>query len=147
MPDLDSFDRRLLALMKTDSRRTGQQLAAEVGLSPAACLRRLQRLRQLGAIEREVAILSRAFEPPTTKVIVLLTVRQHSPKGIDELNAKLRTLDEVDAIYTVTGDSDIVVVMKCPAMADFKAFCDRHFYDDPVEGYETIVVLRTDFER
>ena len=38
--ELDEFDRRLLAALQEDSRRTGEQLAALVGLSPAACLRR-----------------------------------------------------------------------------------------------------------
>jgi Lrp/AsnC family transcriptional regulator, leucine-responsive regulatory protein len=43
--ELDEFDRRLLDALQQDSRRTGEQLAALVGLSPAACLRRAQRLR------------------------------------------------------------------------------------------------------
>ncbi|MEL6336796.1 MAG: Lrp/AsnC family transcriptional regulator [Pseudomonadota bacterium] len=147
MADLDSFDWQILALMQADSRRTGDQLAEAVGLSPAACLRRLQRLRKLGVIEREVAILSRAVAPKLTTVIVLLQITQHNPKQINQLSAKLRTLEEVQAIYTVTGQTDMVVVMKCPSMEDFKTFCDRYFFEAPVEGYETIVVLRTDFER
>ncbi|MEL7347541.1 MAG: AsnC family transcriptional regulator, partial [Pseudomonadota bacterium] len=110
MADLDSFDWQILALMQADSRRTGDQLAEAVGLSPAACLRRLQRLRKLGVIEREVAILSRAVAPKLTTVIVLLQITQHNPKQINQLSAKLRTLEEVQAIYTVTGQTDMVVV-------------------------------------
>src|SRR5262245_23282293 len=48
--ELDDFDRRLLDALQTDSRRTGEELAAVVGLSAAACLRRAQRLREAGVI-------------------------------------------------------------------------------------------------
>ncbi|MEL6197323.1 MAG: Lrp/AsnC family transcriptional regulator, partial [Pseudomonadota bacterium] len=141
--ELDSFDRRLLALLQVDCRKTGEQLSREIGLSPAACLRRVQRLRQSGAIEREVAIVSPALAPKATTIIVLLTIVQHNPKRIDDLIARLMTFDEVDTIYVVTGDADIVVIMKCASMEDFKAFADTHFYELPVEGFETIVALRT----
>jgi DNA-binding Lrp family transcriptional regulator len=43
--ELDDFDRRLLDALQADNRRTGEELADIVGLSPAACLRRAQRLR------------------------------------------------------------------------------------------------------
>jgi len=55
--ELDTFDRRLLEAVQDDSRRTGEDLAELVGLSPAACLRRLQRLRASGIIEREIPIV------------------------------------------------------------------------------------------
>ncbi|WP_068118721.1 Lrp/AsnC family transcriptional regulator [Tropicimonas marinistellae] len=67
MDTLDDFDRKLLELLSIDSRQTGQQLSGKVRLSAAACLRRVQRLRKIGAIEREAAIVSpRAAGPSVT---------------------------------------------------------------------------------
>ncbi len=139
---LDGFDRKLLSLLKVDSRRTGEQLAQDIGLSPAACLRRVQRLRKIGAIEREVAVVSPKFEPEGTTLVVLLTIDRHNPKRMDVLTERMRKQAEVRKIYWVTGEDDIVLIMKCASMDAFAGFCERHFHDSPVEGFETLVVLR-----
>ncbi|MDQ8003115.1 MAG: Lrp/AsnC family transcriptional regulator, partial [Pseudomonadota bacterium] len=55
--NLDAIDWRLLDALQHDASRTNQQLALDTHLSPATCLRRVQRLRQAGLIEREVALL------------------------------------------------------------------------------------------
>ena len=49
---LDNFDIKLLNLMQTDTRRTARELSEAVGLSPSACMRRLNRLRETGIIGR-----------------------------------------------------------------------------------------------
>ncbi len=55
---IDDADRRLLDLLQTDAARSNQALAEAAHLSPPTCLRRVKRLRALGLIEREVALLS-----------------------------------------------------------------------------------------
>lgn len=140
--DIDSFDRRILDLLSIDSRRTGADLSEAIGLSAAACLRRVQRLRKIGAIEREVAVVSPRYNEKSTIIIVLLTIDRHNPKLMDELCHRLRRLDEVERLFWVTGEDDIVVILNCASMADFAAFCEAQFEEPPVEGYETLVVLR-----
>ena len=141
-PTLDEFDRRILDAMRIDSNRTGQELAGIIGLSAAACLRRLQRLRKIGAIEREVAIIAPAFQAQTTKLLVLLVIDRHNPKRIVELTDKLRKLDEVERIFMVTGEEDIAVILNCASMEAFTDFAFEHFHEAPVEGYQTLVVMR-----
>jgi len=55
---LDATDICLLDTLQTDASLTNQQLAAHCHVSPPTCLRRVQRLRQAGLIEREIALLS-----------------------------------------------------------------------------------------
>ena len=141
--DLDRFDQRLLALLEADSRRTGDQLSELIGLSPAACLRRVQRLRKIGAIEREVAIISPKLKNRGTKVIVLLTIDRQNPKLMDEFCHRLRRQDEVMSLDWVTGDDDIIVIVDCPTMADFSDFCERHLNDTPVVGYKSLVSMKS----
>ena len=95
MIDLDAFDRKILALLETDARRTGGQLSEAVGLSPAACLRRLQRLRKTGAIEREVAILSPDVRPRGTTIIVRLQIEGHNPGRMEEISRRIGRDDRV----------------------------------------------------
>ena len=50
MIEMDATDRRILTVLQRDGRKTNSDLAAEVGLSPSACHRRVQRLEDLGVI-------------------------------------------------------------------------------------------------
>ena len=57
---MDRIDRKILNLMQRDASRTNADMAEEVGLSPSTCLRRVQRLKTTGVIDRIVAILNPA---------------------------------------------------------------------------------------
>ena len=50
IPALDRTDLRLLALLQRDGRASNADLAAQVNLSPSACLRRIQRLEASGVV-------------------------------------------------------------------------------------------------
>lgn len=139
---LDEFDHALLRLLKQDARRTGEALSSEIGLSPAACLRRVQRLRRIGAIEREIALISPEFEPKGTRIVVLLTIARKNPQRVDDLTRKFSRLPQIERIFSITGDSDIALIVACETMEAYADFCDAHLYDPPIEGFESLVVLR-----
>jgi len=142
LDELDSFDRKILHLLQRNSRQTGADLSESVGLSSAACLRRVQRLRKIGAIEREVAVVSPAFQSNATSIIVFLTVNRLDPNRTQTLTRKLLAFDEVERVFSVTGEEDIVLFVTFPSMEQYTDFADAHFYEPPIEGFERIVVLR-----
>src|ERR1043165_2500031 len=82
--ELDEFDRRLLGALQQDARRTGEQLAALVGLSPAACLRRAQRLRGTGVIEREIAVIAPKAVGRRLMMVLAVTLEGEQPERFDE---------------------------------------------------------------
>src|SRR5687768_15453157 len=67
---VDEFDQTILREVQMNCRLTANQLSARVGLSPSAVQRRLDRLRQKGIIEREVAIVSPAAVGSMLSLIV-----------------------------------------------------------------------------
>ncbi|MEP3278662.1 MAG: Lrp/AsnC family transcriptional regulator [Stappiaceae bacterium] len=142
MDDLDRFDWHLLELLQTDSRQTGKQLSEQVGLSPAACLRRIQRLRQNGAIERDVAVLSPKLAAPSVKVIVLLTLARDAPDRVDLLRRQMLALPQVKRLYHVTGEADFAMTVVCRTMEEYAAFTEEHFYEPHIKRFESLVVLR-----
>ncbi|WP_375186458.1 Lrp/AsnC family transcriptional regulator [Pseudooceanicola sp.] len=141
--DLDSFDHQILDLMQQDARRTGTELAEAVGLSAAACLRRLQRLRRIGAIEREVAVLSDAVTGQRVTLIVTLPLNRGRPDMRARFREYFGKLPEVKHLYHVTGGADLVLILECRAMEDYADFAERHFRLEEIAGYETNVVLQT----
>ena len=141
--ELDNFDHQILDIMRKDARRTGAEIAEEVGLSPAACLRRLQRLRKIGAIEREVAVLSDAVTGQRVTLIVTLPLNRGRPDMRARFRDYFGQLPEVKNLYHVTGEADLVLIVECRTMEDYADFAERHFRMDEIRGYETTVVLQT----
>lgn len=142
MEDLDSFDRQILSLMQVDARQTGQQLSEVVGLSPAACLRRLQRLRKIGAIEREVAVINPAYRLKGTQIIVLLTIERQNLKRIETLMTRFSSHPDVEHVWAVTGNDDLVLLLNCQSMDSFSEFADTYLFEPPVEGFLSLVVIK-----
>jgi Lrp/AsnC family leucine-responsive transcriptional regulator len=139
--ELDDFDRRLLDAVQEDSRRTGEALAALVGLSPAACLRRLQRLRAAGVIEREVAIVDPRYAGARLTLIVNVTLQRERRDLIDDFVRTMRRAPEVSQCYYVTGAVDFVLVVMVADMAHYEDFTRRHLFGDNVARFVTMVVM------
>ncbi len=58
MADLDEIDLRILATLQRSANIPNTELADQIGLTPAPCLRRVKRLNDLGVI-RGFSILDR----------------------------------------------------------------------------------------
>jgi Lrp/AsnC family leucine-responsive transcriptional regulator len=145
--ELDEFDRRLLDALQQDSRRTGEQLAALVGLSPAACLRRAQRLRETGVIEREIAIVAPEAVGRRMTMVVQVTLERENPATSDEFQRQMRRAPEVTQCYNVTGAIDFVLIVSVADMEAYEDFTRRYLFEKHVRRFETMVVIeRVKFE-
>jgi Lrp/AsnC family transcriptional regulator, leucine-responsive regulatory protein len=140
----DSFDLKLLNALQEDADRTAEQLAELVALSPSAIARRLRRLREVGAIERTVALLSAKLADKRLRALVSLQLNEHAPAaGLAELKARLLLLDQVQLCLEVSGTDDMVLLVACRDMAEFNAFADAELAASPVvRRYETSFVKK-----
>ena len=139
--ELDTLDRRLLEAVQDDSRRTGEDLAELVGLSPAACLRRLQRLRASGIIEREIAIVDPSVARARLTLIVMVTLERERPDLNDGFARAMRAAAEVTQCYYVTGAMDYVLMVSVGDMAEYEEFTRRHLFGINVRRFETMAVM------
>jgi len=140
----DSFDLKLLNALQEDADRTAEQLAELVALSPSAIARRIRRLREVGAIERTVALLSPQLASKRLRALISLQLHDHAPAaGLAELRARLHSLDEVQLCLEVSGSDDMVLLIACRDMAEFNAFADAELAASPVvRRYETSFVKK-----
>jgi len=139
--ELDEFDRRLLDALQENNRLTGEEPAEIAGLSAAACLRRVQRLRDEGVIERDVSLLAPAAIGKRVTVVVLVTVERERPDLIDEFKRAMREAPEVLQCHYVTGPADFVLIVAAADMADYEAFTRRHLFERHIRRFESLVVL------
>jgi len=56
--NLDSFDSRILEIVQVANRTTTEDIAEQVGLSPAAVQRRLKRMREQQVILADVSVVN-----------------------------------------------------------------------------------------
>src|SRR4051794_41942328 len=75
--ELDEIDVRLLKELQVDADRPNVELARLVGLSPAATLNRVKRLKRQGVIRAINARLDSAAAGLTLQVYVLVTLARH----------------------------------------------------------------------
>lgn len=140
---LDDFDRRLLAELQLDAQRPVAAIAETVGLSPPACYRRIRRLRESGAIDREVAIVRPRTLGWPLSMIVMVTLDREDLRTIDEMMRLLEREPEVIEAWNVTGDHDLAVRIVARDMEGYDELAMRLFSaNDRVRSFKTLVVIR-----
>ncbi len=141
---MDRIDRKLLNLLQRDASRTNVDMADEVGLSPSSCLRRTQRLRKSGVIDRIVAILNPARAGRMIKAIVTVELKLHGEQHMRRFLDVAVAEDAVAQAYAVTGETDVILMLRLHDMEEYVALCDRLFSDEHnVARFFTMVVIRT----
>ena len=141
---MDRIDRKLLNLLQRDASRTNVDLADEVGLSPSSCLRRTQRLRKSGVIDRIVAILNPARAGRMIKALVTVELKLHGEQHMRRFLDIAVAEEAVTQAYAVTGESDVVLMLRLRDMDEYMPLCDRLFSDNNnVARFFTMVVMRT----
>ncbi|MBB3665068.1 DNA-binding Lrp family transcriptional regulator [Prauserella sediminis] len=139
---LDDVDHDLLALLQRDASRTLRDLGDEVGLSPSAVLRRVQRYRSAGLLSHNVAVLDPRHVPEVILSVCLVTIEDDTPEEGRRYRARLLEAPEVQQAYEVSGDYDYVVVLACVGMRHENEVAKRLFQQDPnVKRYTTLFVL------
>ena len=142
MPELDQIDLHILEELQRDSSRTNVELARIVGLSPPACLRRVRRLRQSGAIRAEVAIVDPAVFGARITVVAGVILEREGRETIAAFEKRILGEPAVVQCWYVTGGYDFVLVVRVADVAAYEALARRLFHSDPnVKRYESLVVL------
>src|SRR5687768_17876204 len=104
---LNDIDRKIVALLREDARRSYDDIGRRVALSAPAVKRRVDRLRASGAIRGFTALVDPAALGWTTEAYVeLYCTGRTSPA---EILAAVRRFPEVVSASTVTGEADALL--------------------------------------
>lgn len=117
----DRFDHVLLKALQEDSTQTNAQLAERVHLSPTQCSRRRARLEQAGVIAGYGARLNAMALGFGLHAVTRVNLSSHSARNAEAFHSFLETSPEVRNAFSVSGDSDYVLLVLC---RDLEAFAD-----------------------
>lgn len=115
----DATDLRILQLLQKNSAITQKELAAQTHISPATALRRIERLRQQGIIEREVAILNPEHLGHYLQVIAEVTLDRQDTSAQDAFETMVNTVDAVQQCYRVNAGPDFILII---TVTDIQAY-------------------------
>ncbi len=119
---LDEFERRILREMQRDASLSGQELADRIGLSPSACWRRVQRLRQDGHLVGTVAVVDPARLGFETLAFVQVRLDTHDRQAVSRFAAAIRSFEQVLECHALAGGMDFQLRVATRSMADLHAF-------------------------
>jgi Lrp/AsnC family leucine-responsive transcriptional regulator len=108
---LDLVDVRLLNELQLDADRPNVELARLVGLSPAATLNRVRRLKESGVVRAIAARLDSAAAGFALQVYVLVTLARHDEAANRRFQEEVLKLPQVIAADWVTGEVDAILMV------------------------------------
>ena len=123
---LDKLDLAILRWLQADGRATYDVLAAQVGLSSSAVLRRVRRLEDTGVIDRYVALVRP--ESVGLGLVAYITVRLekqlegHTRRPMDVFRASVQAWAEVVECAALTGETDYLLRVLVQDMAHYSRF-------------------------
>ena len=141
---LDRTDLRLLALLQKQGRAPNSEIAAQVNLSPSACLRRIQRLEAAGVIGGYAALVDPKSVGLGLQAFVRVQLEKHEQSGVALFADKVRHWDEVVTCHALTGDMDYLLHVVVQDLEHFSRFLlDKLLDASGVADVNSSFVLRT----
>lgn len=128
---LDRVDERIIAILGADARMSFAEIGGQVGLSPSAVKRRVDRLIESGAVRGFTVVLEPQAVGWTTEAFIELYCRARTSPG--EIRSGLAGYAEITFACTVTGEADAIVQVRAR---------DTHHLEEVIErlGAEPFVV-------
>ena len=131
---IDDVDRKILDELQTDASSSNLALAARVHVSAATCLRRVQRLRDEGFIESQIAILNRERLAQSTgqglTAIIEVTLERQAAEDLAAFETRMVSASAVQQCYRVSPGPDFVLVLYARDMASYQQITQDLFTRD-----------------
>ena len=119
---LDKYDRKILDALVQNGALTNAQLSEIVNLSPSQCSRRRINLETKGVIQGYHARLNSEAIGISLRAIVRINLQSHAEDDAKEFLRLIEQQQEVAEAFSVSGDSDYVLILKCENLRTFADF-------------------------
>jgi Lrp/AsnC family transcriptional regulator, leucine-responsive regulatory protein len=106
---LNEIDLKLLAELETDADRSNVELARVIGLSPAATLNRVRRLKESGLIRRVTAEVEPEKAGFPLHVFIAVTLSRHDDRTHERFETTVREMPPVIRADWISGETDALL--------------------------------------
>ena len=119
---LDQINDRILQILQADGRISNADLANRVGLSPSACLRRVQELERTGIIKGYRAVLDNAAVGKGFIAYLTVGISDHTKAAQQRFERAMDRAWQVRECHNVTGTFEYILRVEVEDLAAFKTF-------------------------
>jgi len=119
---MDTTDKKLLALLQQDTKKTTKELSLKLNLSVTAVYERVKKLERDGIIDKYVVLLNRNKINKGFVVFCHIKLIQHSKEFLTTFERQVVKLDEVLECFHVSGDYDYILKICVKDMEEYREF-------------------------
>ncbi len=135
---MDETDKRIIRILKDDGRAGYNDIGRRIGLSEGAVRKRVKTLTEAGIIRKFTAKLG-MFEG--AEAITLLSTNPVFPT--QEVSKNVREIPNVETLYEVTGEYDIVAVISGMSVAEVNECIEKIRRVEGIMKTNTMIVLQS----
>lgn len=136
---MDTIDRRLLAILRTDGRASISKLAELLKISRGTVQNRIDRLTAEGIIAGFTVRIA-AEDPHAVRAVMLIEIT--GQKTVSAIKM-LRGIPEIRALHTTNGAWDLIAEIQTENLAEFDRVLRHIRAMDGVSKSETSLLLTT----
>ncbi len=122
MTSIDPINAHILQCLQSNGRISNTALANLVGLSPSACLRRVQDLEKRGIIQGYRAILDRRVLGQDVVIFVMVGLSAHLKADALAFEAAMAKAPEVQECHNITGSVEYLLRIEVADLTAYKTF-------------------------
>jgi Lrp/AsnC family transcriptional regulator, leucine-responsive regulatory protein len=120
MTKIDAINARILRELSRDGRLSNLELADRVGLSPSACLRRVQELERSGVIKGYRAVLDADKMGVGFVAYVTVGLNTHTKASQEAFERAVAHAAEVRECHNITGTVEYLLRIEAADLAAYK---------------------------
>jgi Lrp/AsnC family transcriptional regulator, regulator for asnA, asnC and gidA len=132
------IDRRILEILKIDSRKSFVDIGKELNLSESAVRRRVKNLLRTGIIKRFTLEVDTG---ENTSAITLLSVDSSADTAV--VTTRLLAIHGVKTVYEITGQFDIAAIISASSISEINQSVDLIRRIEGISDTNTVIILKT----
>lgn len=140
--DIDNFDRKILEILQSSNRTTSDQIAENIGLSPSAVQRRMNRMREQNVIKADISVVDPKAVGLGVTLLVQVTMERERSDLLGVFKKAMKANAAVQQCYYVTGSADFILIVTAENMEAYENFTRQVFFNDHnIRNFTTNVVM------
>ncbi len=120
MARIDDINTRILRILRLEGRISNLDLAERAGLSPSACLRRVQELERDGVIKGYRAVIDPTKVGIGFVAYVTVGLNSHTKAAQEAFERAISRAPQVRECHNVTGTVEYLLRVEAADLADYK---------------------------
>ncbi|TNF05951.1 MAG: Lrp/AsnC family transcriptional regulator [Gammaproteobacteria bacterium] len=138
------LDQRLLELLRNNSRESIANLADKLGVSRATVKQHMATLERRKIIEGYTIRYHPQHQQQQITAYLMIEI---TPKLVGSIVRKMEKIPEVEALFSISGNYDLLAVVSCANTRELDQAIDLIAGLDGVEKTLTSIVLGAKFQR